>query len=60
MAYMQVAILKKLRAENVVRFLGVCMRDDHTMLVTEFMAGGDLYKGITNPDMRAELQWYNK
>lgn len=35
----QVAILKKLRAENVVRFLGVCVHDDNTMLVTEFMKG---------------------
>ena len=32
---MQVAILKKLKAENVVRFLGVCADKDETMLVSK-------------------------
>ena len=54
---MQVAVLKKLRAENVVRFLGVCGSEQHTMLVTEFMEGGDLYRALESgcPTQRAVL-----
>ena len=54
----QIAVLKKLRAENIVRFLGVCVTDQHTMLVTEFMEGGDLYRGLDDDIKRGELSWY--
>lgn len=43
---MQVAILKKLRAENIVRFLGVCKKESRTLLCAEFMAGGVLLKRL--------------
>ncbi len=55
---MQVSILKKLRAENVVRFLGVCVQGNRTMLITEFMAGGDLQRQLAIS--RGELLgWYS-
>ena len=51
--------MKKLRAENIVRFLGVCNKDDKTMLVTEFMGGGDLYKRLQESEPGGELAWHN-
>ena len=56
---LQVAIMKKLRAENIVRFLGVCMKDSKTMLVTEFMAGGDLFTRLSEAEIGGELSWYH-
>lgn len=56
----QVAILKKLRAENIVRFLGVCVQDSKTMLVTEFMQGGDLFNRLTESAQGGELAWHNQ
>lgn len=49
--------MKKLRAENVVRFLGVCVKDNETMLVTEFMAGGNLFNRLSDDDSGGELTW---
>ena len=51
--------MKKLRAENIVRFLGVCVQDSKTMLVTEFMAGGDLFNRLTESAKGGELAWHN-
>ena len=56
---MQVAILKKLRAENIVRFFGVCVKDSQTMLVTEFMAGGNLFNRLSEVEIGGELAWHN-
>ncbi|KAK9807188.1 hypothetical protein WJX73_005815 [Symbiochloris irregularis] len=55
----EVAILKKLRAENVVRFLGVSADQEQTMLVTEFMAGGDLFHAMRSSNRKSEFNWYN-
>ena len=49
--------MKKLRAENIVRFLGVCNKDSKTMLVTEFMAGGDLFNRLSVSEIGGELSW---
>lgn len=57
---LQVAVLKKVHAENIVRFIGVCITQQHTLLVTEFMEGGDLYTALSSELHRAELSWYNK
>lgn len=56
---MQVAILKKLRAENIVRFLGVCEKESRTLLCAEFMAGGDLFNRLYEAERGAELSWGN-
>ena len=56
----QVAILKKTKAENVVRFVGVCITKYHTLLVTEFMENGDLYAALGIEQRREELSWYNR
>lgn len=59
---LQVAILKKLRAENVVRFLGVCERQSKLQLITEYMAGGDLYNRLLDEADQpgSELAWHNQ
>ena len=51
--------MKKLCAENIVRFLGVCLKDSKTMLVTEFMAGGDLFNRLSEVEAGGELAWQN-
>ena len=56
----QVAILKKIKAENVVRFLGVCADQEQTMLITEFMAGGDLFHAMQSDQRKSDFNWYNK
>lgn len=62
MPELQVAILKRLRAENVVRFLGVCERKSKIMLVTEYMAGGDLYNRLLDEaeEPGSELAWHKQ
>ena len=59
---LQVAILKKLRAENVVRFLGVCEKKSKLQLITEYMAGGDLYNRLLDEADQpgSELAWHNQ
>ena len=54
------AVLKRVRAENIVRFLGICITTDKTMLVTELMEGGDLWTALNNPARKEELSWYRK
>ncbi|KAK9863190.1 hypothetical protein WJX84_005860 [Apatococcus fuscideae] len=54
----EVAILRQAHAENVVRFLGVCIQNDSILLVTEYMAGGDLFHALADPRSRAALLWH--
>ncbi|KAK9842423.1 hypothetical protein WJX84_004112 [Apatococcus fuscideae] len=56
----EVAVLKRVRAENIVRFLGICITTDKTMLVTELMEGGDLWTALNNAARKEELSWYRK
>jgi len=39
----EVMILRKVKHDNVVRFIGACTRLPHLCIVTEFMSGGSLY-----------------
>ena len=34
---LRVAVLKRVHAENIVRFIGVCITQQYTLLVTEFI-----------------------
>jgi hypothetical protein len=40
--YNEVRALKSLRHPNIVLFMGVCMQEDHKLIVTELMPGGGL------------------
>lgn len=48
--------LQACRDPHVVQFLGVCFQGDSLLLVTEFMAGGDLYNALTC-DAREYYMW---
>ncbi|XP_057423662.1 serine/threonine-protein kinase STY8-like isoform X2 [Lotus japonicus] len=39
----EVAILRQVHHENVVRFIGACTKCPHLCIVTEYMPGGSLY-----------------
>ena len=57
---LQVAVLKRLRAENIVRLMGVCVQEGNTMIVTELMSGGDLWSNLKDPEKSKELAWYKR
>ena len=42
----EIAILKSCRDANIVQFVGAVMQPDCTMLVTEYMEGGNLAQNI--------------
>lgn len=51
----EVAVLRSLSHNNVLRFIGVLYRDQKLHLVTEFIPGGSLKELIHNVDL--ELPW---
>ncbi|KAK9804917.1 hypothetical protein WJX72_011872 [[Myrmecia] bisecta] len=55
----EINMLSCLRDRNIVQFLGVCLDGDETMLVTEFMENGDLYRMISK-DRERTLCWYTR
>ena len=42
-----------------MQFMGACFEEGNTMLVTEFMAGGNLFDAIGN-DTSGKLGWYHR
>lgn len=52
-------ILEDLKDANIVQFMGACFDEGSTMLVTEFMAGGNLFDAIGN-DRDGKLGWYQR
>lgn len=55
----EISILKSCRDRNIVQFIGACLQPEQTMLVTEFMEGGDLYHAIAN-DSTGRFSWYRR
>jgi len=56
----EVVILKSCRDRNIVQFLGACVTDTQTCLVTEFMEMGDLYNALHRGEKAGMLTWYKK
>ena len=53
-------ILEDLKDTNIVQFMGACFEDSgNSMLVTEFLAGGNLFDAIGN-DRDGKLEWYQR
>lgn len=52
----EVALLKELANTNIVQFQGACFTEDQMLLVTEYMAGGDLFKAISQKTLR----WHHR
>ncbi|OBZ83832.1 hypothetical protein A0J61_08116 [Choanephora cucurbitarum] len=44
----EIHVLKQLRHENVIRFIGVCTHPNHLSIVTEICTQGDLFDVIRN------------
>ncbi|KAI8888298.1 kinase-like protein [Backusella circina FSU 941] len=44
----EIKVLKQLRHENVIRFIGVCTHPQHLCIITELCAKGDLFDVIRN------------
>ncbi|KAA6423450.1 MAG: cytochrome P450 [Trebouxia sp. A1-2] len=52
----EIAVLKSCRDHNIVQFVGACIQREQTMLITEFMEGGDLYHAIAR-DTLGRFAW---
>ncbi|KAI7904003.1 kinase-like domain-containing protein [Cokeromyces recurvatus] len=44
----EINVLKQLRHENVIRFIGVCTHPEHLCIITELCSKGDLFDVIRN------------
>ena len=55
----EIVMLRSLRDNNVVMFLGACVQEGRMMLVTEYMPQGDLWNALnrTNTD---KFTWYQR
>ncbi len=51
----EVSLLKACRSQHIVSFQGVCFQQGEVQLVTELMAGGNLFEALRN----GQLNWYN-
>jgi serine/threonine protein kinase len=55
----EIAILRACHDPGIVRFLGATVQQSQTLLVMEYMPGGDLYNQIKN-DSDGEFLWYQR
>ncbi|GAB2270588.1 Serine/threonine-protein kinase sty46 [Dionaea muscipula] len=51
----EVAILREVQHENVVRFVGACTKAPHFCIVTEYLSGGSLYNYLHKNNTKLEL-----
>eukprot|EP00884_Botryococcus_braunii_P020299 jgi/Botrbrau1/6953/Bobra.0215s0030.1 len=51
-------LLSQLRHPNIVNFLGYCISNDKTMVVTELCEGGDLCKAMRRTRQTKAFSWY--
>lgn len=55
----EIAILKSCHDRNIVQFVGACLQPDVTIMVMEYLEGGDLYHAIAN-DSTGRFSWYRR
>ena len=55
----EIAMLRGLRDNNVVLFLGACVQHGRIMLVTEFLPNGDLWNAISHAT-DDKFSWYKR
>ena len=55
----EIDLLRGLRDNNIVLFLGVCKKDGQLMLVTEYMPQGDLWHAL-NHSRSSKFTWYQR
>ncbi|XP_034963247.2 epithelial discoidin domain-containing receptor 1 isoform X1 [Zootoca vivipara] len=51
----EVKIMSRLKDLNIVRLLGVCVRDDPLCMITEYMENGDLNQFLSGHEMEDKL-----
>ncbi|KAI3425130.1 hypothetical protein D9Q98_008902 [Chlorella vulgaris] len=52
----EISILRACRATNVLQFQGACFQENRTLLVTEYMEGGNLTHNLRSK----KVDWYRK
>lgn len=55
----EIAILKSCHDRNIVQFIGACLQPNCTLMVMEYLEGGDLYHAIAN-DSCGRFSWYKR
>lgn len=55
----EIALLKACRDVNIVLFLGACVLGQKTLMVMEWMAGGNLFDKLAG-DQARELVWHKR
>ncbi|XP_006004648.1 epithelial discoidin domain-containing receptor 1 isoform X2 [Latimeria chalumnae] len=51
----EVKIMSRLKDPNIIRLLGVCVRDDPLCMITEYMENGDLNQFLSNHEMEDKV-----
>ncbi|KAK9788136.1 hypothetical protein WJX73_007093 [Symbiochloris irregularis] len=54
----EIDILRRSRHPHIVQYLGAVAAGNHTLLVCEFMEGGDLWTALSNDD--TEYSWHKR
>uniref|UniRef100_UPI00398F077D discoidin domain-containing receptor 2-like isoform X2 n=1 Tax=Pristiophorus japonicus TaxID=55135 RepID=UPI00398F077D len=51
----EVKIMSRLKDPNIIRLLGVCVRDDPLCMITEYMENGDLNQFLGNHELEEKI-----
>ncbi|XP_067830092.1 discoidin domain-containing receptor 2-like isoform X2 [Heptranchias perlo] len=51
----EVKIMSRLKDPNIIRLLGVCVRDDPLCMITEYMENGDLNQFLCNHELEEKI-----
>ncbi|XP_053328314.1 discoidin domain-containing receptor 2-like [Spea bombifrons] len=55
----EIKIISRLKHPNIIRLLGVCVRDDPLCMITEYMENGDLNQFLTQREIRSQFTTAN-
>uniref|UniRef100_A0A8C5WM84 receptor protein-tyrosine kinase n=1 Tax=Leptobrachium leishanense TaxID=445787 RepID=A0A8C5WM84_9ANUR len=51
----EIKIISRLKHPNIIRLLGVCVRDDPLCMITEYMENGDLNQFLSQREIRSQF-----
>lgn len=55
----EIKIMSRLKDPNIIRLLGVCVRDDPLCMITEYMENGDLHQFLLQRQSRSTFTLSN-
>ena len=55
----EINVLRSCHDPNIVQFLGASVRGQQTLLIMQYMPGGDLFKQIAQ-DSEGQFSWYRR